>query len=135
MANLHIAGTTEIDDSNYTLADLKNNMVYSTNEVNTGKKWIDGKTIYRKVVNFGSFPNNTNKTIELNVKISRLIDLDYTWYDSMDKVWINGLRRDSGDVKCCVWIVGGTKLYIEGIGANWSNRTSNGYAVIEYTKA
>ena len=25
-------------------------MSYSTNEVNTGKKWIDGKTIYRKVL-------------------------------------------------------------------------------------
>ena len=34
---------------------------YSTTEINTGMKWIDGKPIYRKVVDFGSLPNNTYK--------------------------------------------------------------------------
>ena len=31
-------------------------MSYSTSEVNTGKKWIDGKPIYRKVINVNSNP-------------------------------------------------------------------------------
>ena len=29
---------------------------YSTEEVNTGKKWIDGKPIYRKVLNINGYP-------------------------------------------------------------------------------
>lgn len=36
---------------------------YSTNEVFTGKYWIDGKKIYKKVVNFGALPNATEKNI------------------------------------------------------------------------
>jgi hypothetical protein len=30
---------------------------YSTTEQNTGRLWIDGKTIYRKEINLGSLPN------------------------------------------------------------------------------
>lgn len=33
---------------------------YSTNEVNTGTKWIDGKTIYKKTVQIASLPNATS---------------------------------------------------------------------------
>ena len=40
---------------------------YSTSEVNTGKKWIDGKPIYRKVVDCGALPNNTSKTVNHNI--------------------------------------------------------------------
>lgn len=31
---------------------------YSTTEINTGKKWIDGKPIYRVCKNIGYLPNN-----------------------------------------------------------------------------
>ena len=40
---------------------------YSTEEVNTGKKWIDGKPIYRKVVDFGALPNASEKTVNHNI--------------------------------------------------------------------
>lgn len=36
---------------------------YSTAEVDTGRKWIDGKTIYKKTINFGVLPNNTVKSV------------------------------------------------------------------------
>ena len=36
---------------------------YSTNEINTHQEWIDGKDIYRKVVNFGALPNATTKQV------------------------------------------------------------------------
>lgn len=36
---------------------------YSTSEVDTGFKWIDGKTIYKKTINFGALPNNTSKSV------------------------------------------------------------------------
>ena len=38
-------------------------MDYSTNEINTGAKWIDGSAIYKKTVNFGTLPNTTDKTV------------------------------------------------------------------------
>ena len=36
---------------------------YSTTETKTNKVWIDGKPIYRKVVDFGVLPNNTTKSV------------------------------------------------------------------------
>jgi hypothetical protein len=36
---------------------------YSTTETDTGVKWIDGKPIYRKVVDVGTLPNGTLKTM------------------------------------------------------------------------
>lgn len=36
---------------------------YSTSEVDTGAKWVDGSAIYKKTVNFGALPNNTTKAV------------------------------------------------------------------------
>ena len=47
------------DAKNY----INNSNSYSTDEVKTGGKWIDGKPIYRKVVNFGALPNATTKNV------------------------------------------------------------------------
>lgn len=40
---------------------------YSTEEQWTGKRWIDGKKIYQKTVNFGTLPNNTTKKVAHNI--------------------------------------------------------------------
>lgn len=42
-------------------------MSYSTSEVNTGKKWIDGKDIYSMTFNVGNLPNNTSKVINFSI--------------------------------------------------------------------
>lgn len=36
---------------------------YSTSETDTGLKWIDNKSVYRKVIDIGSLPNSTTKYI------------------------------------------------------------------------
>ena len=41
---------------------IKNN-IYSSEETIVGT-WIDGKPIYRKVIDFGALPNNTTKTYD-----------------------------------------------------------------------
>ena len=45
---------------------VDNSNSYSTDEVKTGGKWIDGKPIYRKVVDFGALPNATIKEVSFN---------------------------------------------------------------------
>lgn len=40
---------------------------YSTSEVNTGKKWIDEKPIYSKVIDCGALPNATSKSVAHNI--------------------------------------------------------------------
>jgi hypothetical protein len=36
---------------------------FSTSEVDTGFTWVDGKTIYKKSINFGTLPNATTKSV------------------------------------------------------------------------
>lgn len=38
------------------IGTLKEQKVFSTEEVDTGEKWIDGKTIYQKVINLSNPP-------------------------------------------------------------------------------
>lgn len=48
-------------------AEAQKSLVYSQNETDTGKIWIDGKKIYRKVINCGALQNDTLKTIPTNI--------------------------------------------------------------------
>ena len=41
--------------------DMAGNYDYSTDEVNTWKKWVDGKTIYRKVVQLPTITTDSNR--------------------------------------------------------------------------
>ena len=49
------------------VAQLNEERSYSTSEVNTGKKWIDGKPIYRKTIDCGALPNATSKAVAHNI--------------------------------------------------------------------
>lgn len=72
-----------IDGKNYPIidAEAQKNLVYSQNEIDTGKIWIDGKKIYRKVVNCGYLLKNEAKTIKHNIKnIDTIIKLNGTGY-------------------------------------------------------
>jgi hypothetical protein len=52
------AAVGKLNTSTYTA-----NILFSLTETDTGAKWIDGKTIYRKVINFGVLPNATAKSV------------------------------------------------------------------------
>lgn len=49
-------------------AEAQKSLIYSQNEIDTGKIWIDGKKIYRKVINCGALPENEEKNIPHNIK-------------------------------------------------------------------
>lgn len=48
-------------------AEAQKNLVYSQNEIDTGKIWIDGKKIYRKVINCGALQTGTLNEIPTNI--------------------------------------------------------------------
>ena len=65
-----------ISGTNMTLGDTAYKDIYSTTETKTNKVWIDGKPIYRKVIDFGSLPNNTTKYIPHNINnINKVIEI------------------------------------------------------------
>lgn len=48
---------------------------YDTDETETGETWVDGKPIYRRVVDIGALPDSSTKTITLGLTIDTLISL------------------------------------------------------------
>ena len=63
-------------------------MDYSTNEVNTGAKWIDGSAIYKKTINTGALPNNGSKDALHNItNLGAIINLE--GYATNGSVWLN----------------------------------------------
>lgn len=83
--NANIPATNKVQDTdmneiksvvNNNAQELTNIGIYSTTEINTGKTWIDGKPIYRKVINCGALPNNRDKVINVNVSnINNVINI------------------------------------------------------------
>ena len=57
---------------------------YSTDEVDTGVKWIDGKNIYRKVYNNVELTNNVNVTIEAGFASSKTVLNMYGVFTAID---------------------------------------------------
>ena len=106
---------------------------YSEEEQVVGT-WVDGKPLYRKVINFGAFPNDTEILVAHNIaNVNQICFYLYTWYDSEDNNWISGARTDSGTIFCKVG-VGPTNIKVEGRGADWTTRTADGHCDIYYTK-
>ena len=104
---------------------------YSTSEVNTGLKWINGKPIYRKVVNFGALPNSTYKIINHNISNINFIvkvecvTTDGTYYFEIPRAGIpNMYSVDLYTTK--------TKITIE-TSIDYSAYTTT-YVILEYTK-
>ena len=50
---------------------------YSTEETFTGKYWIDGKKIYRKIIDFGALPNATIKNVLTGLQIESINIVNY----------------------------------------------------------
>lgn len=105
---------------------------YSTSEVNTGVKWIDGSAIYKKTIYVNSLPNNTTMNIahgisNLNgvVKLEGVINTAGT-YRTLPFVSKNALA-DAIEISC-----DSTNIIIT-TGGNWSS--SSAYVIVYYTKS
>lgn len=111
---------------------INNINTYSTEEINTGKTWIDGKTIYRKVLNI---PNVTSTGSLTASKVS----LTNTNYETVTDIKAIA-KLTSNDIIAIPYVyqsnfltiaLNSTKeLYVYSTGYSTSKIT----AVIEYTK-
>ena len=64
-------------------AEAQKSLVYSQNEIDTGKIWIDGKKIYRKVVNCGYLLKNDTKIVKHNIEnINTIIKINSIGYSN-----------------------------------------------------
>ena len=69
-----LTATTESGETVLSWEDLENDINYSTTEQNTGKKWIDGKTIYQKTIEVNN-PVSTGVATSVAHGISNLSEV------------------------------------------------------------
>lgn len=115
---------------------LTGDMIYSTSEVDTGKIWIDGKKIYRKVINCGTAPSAspTSKSVPHNISnLSSIVSISgicvngTTAFLPFPYPATNLTTKDGLGV-----YVMGRNIVMVSEGYDFSAYTA--YAVLEYTK-
>ena len=107
---------------------------YSTSEINTHQKWIDGKDIYRKVVDLGNLPNTTTKEVIAGLtNVDTVIKLDTMSFDTLGYMSLPYvvLSSDNGFNISVGYTLATDKIWIR-TGTNRSAWT--GFAILEYTK-
>ena len=121
--------TQNIEDRSVTTSKM--NVEYSLSEIPVGT-WIDGKTIYRKVINFGALPNATTKAVAHGISgVTQFTNIFIVSRDGFQHApipWIS-LGSLSGGIQANV---NGTHVQI----FTQNNYTSFSvtYAVLEYVK-
>lgn len=113
-------------------AEAQKSLVYSQNETDTGKIWIDGKKIYRKVVNCGALPDSAEKEIPHNIK-------DYDTFLTIRGIAI--YKETNSFINLPFSAVNKESIKITVLGDNVvigtyiiRNYFKESYAVLEYTK-
>ena len=114
--------------------ELKGREAYTTEELKTNKIWIDGKPIYRKVVNCGNLGNATQITIDHNItNISRFVNVSGLAQRPSDNdlltiPYATFNENNRGGITA---YVNNTSIYIN---TNTNRSAYAAYVILEYTK-
>lgn len=107
---------------------------YFTTETDTGMKWIDGKTIYRKVIDFGALPNATEKVVQHGINnLDTIVNVSCISKNTSNGVYFIIPLASTAGLSSCIYILATTQNITIGAG---SDRTSfnKTYVTLEYTK-
>lgn len=106
---------------------------YSTNEVNTGVKWIDGRDIYRKVYANIQLSNSTDVTVDANFGADKNVIRTFAVANSIESEvrYQSPLGGYSSSSDIAYPRVYGDALKIV-VHDNWSTYTA--HLIVEYTK-
>lgn len=120
--------------ANNITSQISNLANYSTSETDTGQRWIDGKTIYRKVINFGNLPNTSTKSVNHNISglsfVTSLYAIAYTATGARSYQMINFATSDG--VQLAMRLFCNTSQVTIGTGSDRSSLKA--YVIMEYTK-
>ena len=107
---------------------------YSTDEVKTGGKWIDGKPIYRKVVNFGALPNATIKEVSFdNINADTFVKIEGIAMNNSGSAVTIPFADISAATQSIAIFINSSSVSINTGTTNRSDYTKC-YVTIEYTK-
>jgi len=103
---------------------------YSATEKLTGEKWIDGKPLYRKVINIGAMPNASSKSVAHGASIDTCIHIYGFAVTGAVRVPLPFVSSSSITAAMAINLNSGNIDITAG-----TDRTAfTGYVIIEYTK-
>ena len=113
---------------------ITRNSTYSTEEQAVGT-WIDGKTIYRKVINFGALPNATKKDVAHNISnLEQFTKIEGIATRQDDTKFTQSLPLVYKDIERNFNTPLGVDAQAVSIQTNEDRSMFNGYVILEYTK-
>jgi hypothetical protein len=124
---------TETSTNSTNIANIINAEVYSTTEVKTNNVWINGKPIYRKVIQYTSALSGGNNSIPHGISnFDELVSLSgYTKYST--SYYLMGAYESANNF-INASIVSSTTISVR-VGTGWGGSFTNGCTfIIEYTK-
>ena len=113
-------------------AEAQKSLVYSQNEIDTGKIWIDGKKIYRKVILLPAIAKGAMYEYDLtNFMPSAYIQL-YGFVQDLQNQYLPLLSSDTDDIIYNIFLrIKNNKLLVL---TGKEKQIINGHVVLEYTK-
>lgn len=120
IANLNTTDKTNVVNA---INELKDAEIYSTSEIKTNKVWIDGKPIYRKVIQISVGTTETSYTISSNIS-QAWIDMGNSWC-----TWGGNRTYPLPRLLNEYYITNDLKLAVKS-----ASGTNTGYVTVEYTK-
>ena len=131
---MEIVNQIEYNGVLYNIKDVEaqKSLVYSQNETDTGKIWIDGKKIYRKVILLPAIAKKTEYSIDLSSLTASTYIQIYGFTKITDNYFIPLLNSDEQNPSLNTFIaITDNKLRF----INGENREIlGGFVVLEYTK-
>lgn len=113
-------------------AEAQKSLIYSQNETDTGKIWIDGKKIYRKVFILPAIAKGAIYEIDISeLKSSAYIQL-YGFVQDFQNQYTPLLNSDTDDTIFNIFLrINNDKLIVV---MGKEKQILNGHVVLEYTK-
>lgn len=119
-----------VDPTNaYVGIDEGNKDYYSTSEVKTNKVWVDGKPIYRKIIDVGYLPNNTTKVVDAGLTGVVIVQM-YGIARNSSNATLTIPEANGGN---SIRLVYNASNQVE-IGTTYDRSSFYGYVILEYTK-
>lgn len=107
-------------------------MDYSTSEVDTGARWIDGSAIYKKTINLGALPNSTSKDVAHNISnLGFVVDIQATASNGTYRIIIPATATSDASHQIALNVTGTDVNIVAG-----DDRSAySGYVTLYYTKS
>ena len=113
-------------------AEAQKSLVYSQNETDTGKIWIDGKKIYRKVILLPAIAKGAIYEYDLTSFMPSVYIQLYGFVQDFQNQYLPLLNSDTDDVTFDIFLrIKNNKLLVV-TGKN--KQIIDGFVVFEYTK-